>query len=474
MDIGQILVKVRALARRPGLDEAALSEVEGLIETLSGEARSHTWGWADEGATMGGAHPSVPAAARSGAWTFTDDSEEVTHAPVVTPQQDRLGRYEDQGPLGAGGMGEVRRVADPALGRRVAMKILDGAYTPGSGMWGRFVAEAQATAQLEHPGIVPIHEVGQLPDGRSYYTMKEVRGDTLHRHIQATHEGGLTPGGLRRLVEAFRRVCEAMGYAHERGVIHRDIKPHNVMLGGHGEVLVVDWGLARVLGAHEDPEAVSTLRSQAPARGTRWGQVAGTPAYMPPEQARGEVSRLDPASDVYALGAVLYEILSGQPPYRAEDAETLLDAVKAAGPQPLAPPAVTPQELVDICERAMHRQMESRFADAGALGRAVADWLEGALRRKKALAQVAAAGEALGEAEALRRRAEAAWGEADALLDEQGLDSAEGWSRWEASGELRHQRALQELETSPLSPAVGVRTVGSGLLPAICSLIPPR
>ena len=231
-----------------------------------------------------------------------------------TPSIEGLSRYENLGPIGMGGMGEVHRVRDRRLGRRLALKTLHSSALSRPSLVARFFEEAQTTAQLQHPGIVPIHDLGTLPDGRLWFTMKEVTGQTFGEVIAEVHavsgtrwQPAASGWTLRRLVDALHQVCEAVGYAHSRGVVHRDLKPDNIMVGSHGEVLVLDWGLAKVLGrpdrAAEEGELapVQTDRSRDSAHQTQVGEVAGTPAYMPPEQALGKVDQIDARSDVYAL-----------------------------------------------------------------------------------------------------------------------------------------------------------------------------
>ncbi|MFZ5477709.1 MAG: bifunctional serine/threonine-protein kinase/formylglycine-generating enzyme family protein [Myxococcota bacterium] len=354
--------------------------------------------------------------------------------------------YEDIGLIGTGGMGEVRRVRDRRLNRVMAMKILRADRVANEAAVARFVEEAQATAQLQHPGIVPVHEIGRLADGRLYFTMKEVEGRTLLEvlrevHAAATDRWEATASGwtFRRLVDAFRSVCDAVAYAHARGVVHRDLKPDNVMVGAFGEVLVLDWGIAMVRGRDAGAGAVHTDRSDAAAFETRMGTVAGTPAYMSPEQARGEIDRIGPASDVYSLGAMLWHLLAGRPPYDGRDAGVVLQKVISGPPEPLrrpssdpapetlhpdmfeaepdderdAPPPVPagagpplPEELVAACLRAMSRDPGERFADASGLGAAVAAWAEGARRRDAAMAFVEQARALLPEVRALEGRAE--------------------------------------------------------------------
>jgi serine/threonine-protein kinase len=326
-------------------------------------------------------------------------------------------RYERLECIGTGGMGEVRRVRDRVLGRVLAMKLLLREHAATPEMQARFLAEARLTACLQHPGTVPVHECGIADDGRLWFAMKEVRGRTLGALIQALHaaEGPPAPEALRRLVDVHLRVCEAVAYAHRKGVIHRDLKPENVMVGEFGEVMVMDWGVAHVASA-------GALASEAQMDAdlhlakTQPGRVLGTLPYMPPEQARGE--ELGPAADVYALGAVLYEILSGSAPYQG-----LFRAVWAqmrAGPPPrLAdrcrwPP---PEDLVAVCEKAMAPSASDRHADAGVLAEEIRGFLDGARRRDRARARLAEA-QAMAPALADKRaRARALRREAQALLD---------------------------------------------------------
>src|SRR5262249_8873678 len=198
-----------------------------------------------------------------------------------------------------------------------------GAADPG--LWARFLEEARITGQLEHPGIVPIYELASSPADRTpFYTMRFIRGRTLTEAARAYHEaraaGRAGPLELRELLTAFVGVCNAVAYAHARGVIHRDLKGRNVVLGDFGEVLVLDWGLAKVVGG-DAPDAAAGPVSVPPSgdRGaTQVGQIVGTPSYMSPEQAEGRVDRLDARTDVFGLGAILYEILTGRPPFAGD------------------------------------------------------------------------------------------------------------------------------------------------------------
>ena len=222
-------------------------------------------------------------------------------------------RYEDLGLLGIGGMGEVRQVRDRHLRRVLAMKILQEELVGRPTAISRFVEEAQTTAQLEHPGIVPVHEIGRLADGRVFFTMKEVKGRTLRQVLDRAEQRV----GLRRLVSVLHTVCGAVAYAHSRGVIHRDLKPENVMIGAFGEVLVPDWGISKVQGSTDDAKLTPVISGRTGDHATRMGSIAGTPRYMAPEQARGDTGSMGPWTDVWALGAMLDELLATVPPEAA-------------------------------------------------------------------------------------------------------------------------------------------------------------
>ncbi len=220
--------------------------------------------------------------------------------------------------LGAGGMGGVFRVEDTALARQVALKVL-GIVDSSGELGARLLREAKIIAQLEHPGIVPVHDVGTLPDGRVFYTMKLVQGRRLDQH-----RGEL--GGVPERLRTFQKICEAVSFAHAHHVLHRDLKPQNIMVGKFGEVLVMDWGLAKLLSADISAESSHSPEirvTQPPASDadtaepdTAHGVVLGTPGYMAPEQARGEVEAVGMRADVYSLGAVLRFLLddSGRVP----------------------------------------------------------------------------------------------------------------------------------------------------------------
>jgi eukaryotic-like serine/threonine-protein kinase len=253
--------------------------------------------------------------------------------------------------LGAGGMGGVFRVEDTALGRQVALKVI-GIVDSSGEFSARLLREARIIAQLEHPGIVPVHDVGTLPDGRVFYTMKLVQGRRLDQHRDEL-------GGLPERLRTFQRICEAVSFAHAHQVLHRDLKPQNIMVGRFGEVLVMDWGLAKLLNAEISAETNSSRKVGLPPRSdadtaeadTEHGVVLGTPGYMAPEQARGDAEAVGPRSDVYSLGAVL---------------KFLLDDF-----------ARVPKALSAISSKAMAEDSQQRYGSAEELANDIAHYLDG-------------------------------------------------------------------------------------------------
>jgi eukaryotic-like serine/threonine-protein kinase len=273
-------------------------------------------------------------------------------------------RYQELDMLGRGGMGVVSRVVDKVLGREAAMKAIEGPLASRPLDVLRFLEEAQITGQLDHPGIVPVHDFGIGADGsRAYFTMKLVRGDTLTRLIGVHHAFGLEGRALERLLGAFQRVCEAVAFAHARRVVHRDLKPDNILVGSHGQVYVMDWGLARV---------VDGGRPSEKARPSRAGAVAGTPSYMAPEQAQGRVHDIDQRTDVFGLGATLYAILTGHGPFHADDPEVALErARRCAVETPKNEEESIPPELIRVAMKALSAAPEDRYQTVDELARDV-------------------------------------------------------------------------------------------------------
>jgi WD40 repeat protein len=323
----------------------------------------------------------------------------------------KTSRYQLRGEIARGGMGAILKVWDEDLRRALAMKVILGkAEEVGTGgtppvnrrLLARFVEEAQVTGQLDHPGIVPVHELGLDSDGHVFFTMKLVKGRDLKAIFEQVFAGN-TDWTEARAIGVILKVCEAMAYAHAKGVVHRDLKPDNVMVGSFGEVYVMDWGLARVLG-RKDTHDIRLQSASAPHSSiqterreeregtpdsplvTMDGDVVGTPAYMPPEQARGEIERLGPQSDVYSIGAMLYHLLTRHMPYvpagaRASNRAVLGMVLHGPPPEVRRNRVDVPGELAAICEKAMAREPALRYRDTLELASDLRAYLEGRVVR---------------------------------------------------------------------------------------------
>src|SRR5258705_7340370 len=313
-------------------------------------------------------HPSTPAAGTP----ELQDLLASLRTPRVVAQ-----RYEASVEVARGGMGSIVRARDRDLQRDVAMKRLLGRGPHGV---ARFLEEAQVTGQLQHPGVVPVHDLGIDDEGRVFFTMRLVEGRDLREVIDLVHAQA-TGWSLARALEVLLKVCDTMAFAHARGVVHRDLKPANVRVGDYGEVYVMDWGLALVRGgatasrvpADTAESAVKEERLAESPLLTREGDVLGTPSYMAPEQAEGRTREVGPQADVYALGAMLYHLLAGRPPYTARDevpsSDAVLDRVRRGPPEPVhAEHPGAPAELVSICEKAMARDAGARYPSLREMG----------------------------------------------------------------------------------------------------------
>ena len=350
--------------------------------------------------------------------------------PIIRPasaevpaRADGGGRYQFFGEIGRGGVGAVLKGRDPDLGRELAVKVLLEKHCNDAEMVCRFVEEAQIAGQLQHPGIVPIYELGTFSDRRPYFAMKLVKGRTLAALVggrpSPRHE-------LPRYLAIFEAIAQAVGYAHARGVIHRDLKPSNVMVGSFGEVQVMDWGLAKVLsqgGVSDDASAglldeqtmITTARSVSESDLSVAGSIMGTPSYMAPEQARGEVGAIDERSDVFALGSILTEIMTDKPAFTGRtpdeiqrkaargDLAAAFDRLEACGADP---------ELIALAKACLSADREERPRDAGEIARDIGIYRASVDDRLRAAeisrsAEAARAEEALRTVEAAQARAAA-------------------------------------------------------------------
>jgi serine/threonine-protein kinase len=345
--------------------------------------------------------------------------------PSYVPQNLGLERYQLGALLGQGGMGEVVLAVDEQIGREVAIKRIRS-QSPSPEALARFVREARVQGRLEHPAVVPVHDLAIDRDGRPFFVMKRLTGTTMADLLGRMRTDDDAETVRRRLLRTFADVCLAVEFAHSRGIVHRDLKPANIMLGDFGEVYVLDWGVARAVAEADDssPHVSRESDLQLDTGQTQVGTVLGTPAYMAPEQMIGE--RAGPAADIYALGCILYEILVGEPLHRAGR------PLAMAGHQELPTQArpESPPELDPVCQRATELDAGERYPTARALGAAVQDYLDGdrdvALRRELAASHLLEARAALarGVDEEHRRDAMRAAGRA-LSLDPTATEAAE-------------------------------------------------
>jgi serine/threonine protein kinase len=345
--------------------------------------------------------------------------------------------------IAQGGMGVVYRARDAVFGREVAVKVLWERFGSGSAAARRFADEARITGQLQHPAIPPVHDLGTLSDGRPFMAMKLIKGETLADRLGARSDPGHDRGYF---VAVFEQVCQAVAYAHARDVIHRDLKPSNVMVGNFGEVQVMDWGLAKVLipsavpgaapGADSEPTgdtkpgtAIRSMREDEGAL-TQAGSVLGTPAFMPPEQAIGAVDQIDVRSDVFGLGGILCAVLTGQPPFVAETAESTRQAaakgkvgdafarLDGCGAEPA---------LVALCKRCLSPEKEHRPANAREVADTVAELRADADERARRAEVERAAADARAAAEQKRRRTQLLFGSAVVVVLLAGIGGTVWW-----------------------------------------------
>jgi serine/threonine-protein kinase len=374
-----------------------------------------------------------------------DESEFPLHAPSTTLPT-HAGRCALLGEIAHGGMGAILKGHDPELGSDLAVKVLLDRYQDQPDLMRRFLLEAQVSGQMQHPGIVPVYDVGMLLDRRPYFTMKLIHGRTLAAMLGERPE---PTQDLPRFLKIFEQVCQTLAYAHARGVIHRDLKPANVMVGAFGEVQVMDWGLAKVLGmANGEPANPGDAGDE---QETRAGSVVGTPAYMPPEQARGDTALLDERCDVFGLGAILCHILTGQPPYVGPTRKAILQQAEQAmlnNALGRLDACGADGELIRLAKSCLAITVDDRPCDAGAVSRQVTTYLGGVQERLRAAELQRAAAQAKADeakakavAERRARRLTVVLATAGLVLVILGIG---GWA-W-----LQHKRQARATETARL------------------------
>ena len=389
--LGEVLVRQKALSagRREALEElvreqlehyhndpAQLSTVHASVDAVDKLLRQMAEPEPEaNAATLTSAPPPAPEAGITQVWN--------AGSPTALGAQ----RFRVLRPHARGGLGQVSVAHDAELGREVALKEILERCADDVNSRARFLQEAEITGNLEHPGVVPVYALGQYADGRPYYAMRFIQGQSLRQAITQFYqeEGPARDSGrravaFRGLLSRFVAVCNVMEYAHSRRVLHRDLKPSNIMLGKYGETLVVDWGLAKALGTPERalPTSERTLMpaSASGVQATQMGSALGTPSYMSPEQAAGRLDLLGPPADIYSLGATLYCLLTGTAPVEGVDAgEMLLQVQSGNFPRPRQRRPGVPAALEAICLKAMARRPEERYPSARALADDVEKWL---------------------------------------------------------------------------------------------------
>lgn len=305
----------------------------------------------------------------------------------VSPRPPASGRYEPEHLHARGGLGEVFVATDHELGRTVALKRLNADQSRWSENRQRFELEAKITAKLEHPGIVPVYGLSHDSSGNPAYAMRLVDGETMagairrfHDQLDAKSPSESTTVAFQQLLRQYLALCQTVAYAHSRGVLHRDIKPDNVMLGAYGEVILLDWGLATFRAESGAPHGsrasvLAELEEDLALTQTRQGMIKGSPAYMSPEQAEGRWDALDFRSDIYSLGATLYQILAGSAPFAGDTREVLEQVKRGQVPRPSAQRRDIPKPLEAICLRAMQQRPERRYPSADDLASDIERWL---------------------------------------------------------------------------------------------------
>ncbi len=340
--------------------------------------------------------PSMSVSASADAITYSKTVlptvSQAPDGPGIWLAREERERYQEVGALGAGGMGEVVSVLDHDIGRDVAMKRLRTGVGGDSGL-ARFVEEVRTVGRLEHPNIVPIHDVGIDSSGRYFFIMKKIDGEPLDAIIERLRAGDASAHArytFERRARVILDVLDALDFAHSRGIIHRDIKPANVMIGSHGEVVLMDWGLAKELGKPEIEAGDDELRDEHAGvdeshrvKLTHRGDLLGTPAYMSPEQARGEVDAVDERSDIYALGVMFYEFMTLE--HYLEGETSVISTLRGVSERKPTFPAMvhsphqgrTPAELCHVIDHAMAKDPGERYPSASAMSTGLQAALDG-------------------------------------------------------------------------------------------------
>lgn len=377
----------RILAERGNLSNECLESLEKVVAD-SFEANTREPNSAGAGPTRTWQHNTALLAADA-ELTTSFRSSRRSRQPGADTVNDAFPvlRYQPLRLHAMGGLGQVFVADDLELHRQVALKEIRDSAADDAVSRRRFIAEAEITGKLEHPGIVPVYGLGIYPDGRPFYAMRFIQGETLAAAIKEFHQDAKCDFAslqFRQLLARAVSVCNAVGFAHSRGIVHRDLKPQNVMLGPFGETLVVDWGLAKPLkGAAAVPSGDAGYVHSASGSltdadfATSLGEIVGTPAYMSPEQAGGRLNDIGPASDVYGLGAILYVLLTGQPPLSGNIAEICSAIQRHQFPHPRQIKPQVPRALAAICLKAMSAQPSDRYASALDLAADIDRWLAG-------------------------------------------------------------------------------------------------
>ena len=389
----------------------------------------------------------------------------VKPASAEVPDRKNDSRYQLQGEIAQGGMGAIIRARDTDLGRDLAIKVLLERHKDKPEVIQRFVEEAQIGGQLQHPGIAPLYELGQFSDGRPFFSMKLVKGQTLSA-LLAERNDPLQDRG--KFLGIFEQICQTMAYAHSRGVIHRDLKPANIMVGAFGEVQVMDWGLAKVLSTggvaderkertNQQDSIIETLRSvgsdtpEGSGSQTRVGSVMGTPAYMSPEQALGETDRLDERSDVFALGAILCVMLTGDPPYVGDDTtQVFRQATRGKLDDCFArlDSCGADSALIDLAKHCLEVESNDRPRDADTLAEQVSSYLGSVETRLRETELERATQAARAEEERKRRRVSMAL--AVSVLLSFGVAGG-GWMYLDKQNSLQEQRRVERKDAAVLA-----------------------